>query len=86
MSSKADVRKYMKFCKHMREAIIDEQKAVPDYEKLLREYKALPMEKGHWFKDSVEGIISDEKRHKKELIPYFNNICPRMAFHRKGIA
>lgn len=88
MSSKADVRKIMTFCKHMRSAVIDEQKAVPDYELLIKQAEKLNMLSGAELikiKRIVNGIIGDEKRHKRELVPLFDRICPRMAFHRDGI-
>lgn len=86
MSSRSDGKKWMKLCKHMREAIIDEQKAVPDYMKLIREFDVVG--RGgttHDVGSVVEDIIEDEKRHKNELLKLFNHYCPRMAVHRKGI-
>lgn len=87
LSSRKDAKKWMKFCKHLREAVIDEQKAVPDYEKLIKEaQKTLTtVETFLPFERSVQRIIADEARHKQELLTYFNSVCPRMAFHREGI-
>lgn len=93
MSSREDAKKWMTLCQHMREAIIDEQKAVPDYKKLLNEAKKTLPTLERWekylltpFESTVEGIISDEQRHKKELVDFFDKICPRMAVHRQGIS
>lgn len=88
MSSRSDVKDIMAFCKHMREAIIDEQKAVPDYEKLIKQAERLNMLSGAELikiRRIVNGIISDEKHHKRELLPIFDKVCPRMAIHRKGV-
>ena len=74
------------FCHHMREAIVDERKAVPDYKKLIREAdKILSGSDARDFRLFVKGIISDEDKHKKTLVPFFDKICPRTAFHRKGV-
>lgn len=92
MSSREGAKNWMTFCKHLREAIIDEQKAVPDYKKLLSEARITLPKIERWeqylltpFESSVEGIISDEQRHKEELVDFFDKICPRMAVHREGI-
>lgn len=87
MSSREDVKKWMTFCNHMREVIIDEQKAVPDYQKLWKEAFTLPMNVNfsEALKEVIFDNIADEKKHKTNLLPLFNKICPRMAFHRKGI-
>lgn len=83
----------MTFCKHMREAIIDEKKAVPDYEKLRKEARELltsdfpvpNMSFLNTLHDEVGSIIGDEERHAEILIPLFDRVCPRMAIHRKGV-
>lgn len=95
MSSRRDVKKWMNFCQHMREAIIDEQKAVPDYEKLRHEARELielmskskiqDMSFLHTVHSEVGSIISDEERHAEILMPLFERVCPRMAVSRKGI-
>lgn len=88
MSSRDDVKDIMTFCKHMREAIIDEQKAVPDYEKLIEQAERLNMLSGAELikiRRVVNSIIADEKNHKRELMPIFDRVCPRMAIHRKGV-
>lgn len=88
MSSRADAKKWMTLCKHMRESIIDEKKASPDYRKLIREAQTLgamtPAMK-ELFKTIVGGIADDEEKHRRQLTALFDDICPRMAFHRKGV-
>lgn len=95
MSSREDVKKWMTFCNHIREAIIDEQKTVPDYEKLRHEARELIEVMGnskiqnmsflHELHSEIGSIISDEERHAEILMPLFDRVCPRMAFHRDGI-
>lgn len=87
MSSREDAKNWMTFCKHLREVIIDEQKAVPDYQKLWKEAFTLPMQTNYSeaLKDVIFDNIADEKKHRANLLPLFDRICPRMAVSRKGI-
>lgn len=72
----------------MRADIIEEGKAPPDYRKLIHEAEVLrpltPAMK-ELIRTLVGGIISDEEKHKRQLTALFDDVCPRMAFHRKGI-
>lgn len=87
MSTRRDANKWMQFCKHFRATLIDEQNAVPDYEKLWREAFTLPMPTNisSALRDVIFDNISDEKKHRANLMPLFDRICPRMAVSRKGL-
>lgn len=87
MSSRKDAKNWMTFCKHMREAIIDEQKAVPDYAKLIREGKQVITDKYTlgMLTHTVNKIKEQEEQHRNSLLILFDQTCPRMAVHRKGV-
>lgn len=73
MSSKAMGRKYRVFCNHMREAIIDERKASPDYAKLIRQGSQFAFAKE--LEDVVHPILMDERGHKKKLTKLYHKVC-----------
>lgn len=81
MSSKADARKFQIFCNHLREAITDEKKAVPDYKILIKQAKQLNLPydmKNAWEPQilyEINEIIKDEQRHKKTIEVFFNKFC-----------
>lgn len=87
MSSREDAKNWMTFCKHFRATLIDEKNAVPDYEKLWKEAFKLPMDVNvsNALRDVIFDNIADEKKHRANLTPLFNKICPRMAVSRKGL-
>lgn len=83
MVKKRGVQKHWTgFCKGLREAIIDERKARHEYAELIKHADQLELSE---VMEILREIASDESDHNEKLTALFGKICPRMAFHRKGL-
>lgn len=65
---------HISFCRQLKAAIDDERSAVPDYQGLMRNACA-KKSRCKEFKPLLQGIIRDERKHKRKLEVKYDRYC-----------